>query len=757
MIGRVLLLTALLLAPVASAVVNPNPRNDSVDMPNAVTALAMAANSLHIAAGMADPSRDFPAQDDVRVWRAWDSSGNQVREETADSANCNGSLLDNCIGDVVDIALSADGTRIAVAARGADSSSGRLVLATMQGGIVNRQEYASDESPTSLAMSPDGTKLAVGLVRPQANPDVGRVRLYNWAGTGAGTVTQAWSQDTVLAVSSVAISADGRVSAAAGDRHYRFSASGSPFVHDTDATLNVVAFANAGPSHWSMAGAADGGILLYEDGNDVANAFAEFDLQPGSSPQNAVGMLANATLFVAGDNAGVVRLFRNLEILPGATNLVGATAALDGPVADLQLSADGRLLAVAAGRGTYLFRVSTSGISELWRSVGTVAVTDVAVSGDGEHVASAAGAAITVFTAIHSVTAIMPSSGLTASPADPLQVTIGFRNDGNRPEEVTVERSLPADWIGSVTPATFTVQPEATVNVVLEVTPPAGAVPGPADVSVTHRVRGIPTTTDVPIEVDLVRQWTLQAEGALNRDIDAGGSTRFPIRLNNLGNGDDSTTVTATVDLQGWTATVTPSPVSAARGGPAFANVTVTAPASASELQSGKVTVKLGSDPSAGLQLTATIGARFGVTAAADPASSVGTRGEATSFKLRVTNSGNTPDSLQATAGGIPSGWTVQLDASALAGTLQPGASVELPVTVTPPATAEGGNYELAFAVKSLGDPTKATTARHTISLDGGAESESSTSGKGKGSPGLEVPLLMVGLAALAVALRRRP
>lgn len=755
MTGRAIpVLLGLLLLTTAQAV-EPNPRASPVlELDAPVTALAVATNSGHIVAGMADPSTSFGQPSDVNVWRAWDASGNQLRNEDADRANCNPSLLagDNCIGHVVAIAVSADGTRIAVAARGADDTSGRLVLATMQGNIFSRTEY-TDESPTSLALSGDGTKLAVGLRVPATTgEDTGRVRSYAWTGSGAGTVSQSWSTVTDFAVTDVAISSDGRVSAAAADRHYRFSLTGSPFEHDSDAPFLSVAMARNGPNHWSVAGASDGGVLLYSDAQDQASASAALDIPPGTAAQRAVAMVGDATMFAAGDANGVVRLFRNPDLVSGGAQ-VAATPALHGAVAGLEFSHDGRYLAVAAGNGTYLYQVSPTGLSQLWASVGTAPVTHVGITSDGESVASASGKIVTVFTALHRATASVPGA-LSTDPGDELAIPVTLRNTGNRDETISLSRALPQDWLGTLSRSTVTLAPDATAIVYLNVTPPQFASPGEAIVTMTHFVQGIPTATGIPVTVNTLRQWTLQPEGALSRDIEAGGTVRFPIRLNNLGNGIDTTTIAVAADMPGWTATVAPSSVTVPRGQTGTAEVTVTAPETAGQLDSARITVTLGADGDAGLQLTATVGARFGASLLVADPQSTGTRGEASLILLRVTNTGNIADTFTITPGPVPTGWLVSVDSSALASPLGPGQSRDVGVTVTPAAGSDAGNYQVTFQVASQGDASKSASATHTLTLEG--EAATTTTTKSKGSPAPGVPLLALGLAALVALARRR-
>jgi uncharacterized membrane protein len=228
----------------------------------------------------------------------------------------------------------------------------------------------------------------------------------------------------------------------------------------------------------------------------------------------------------------------------------------------------------------------------------------------------------------------------------------------------------------------------------------------------------------------------------------------MPVRVQNLGNGADTSALTASVDLPGWTATVAPTSLTLAKGATGFANVTVTSPADAPKGTIAKVTVAVAADASASLQLTATVGASFGVLASAQPADGTGDAGKAHQFAVRVTNAGNAPDSFRLVAGDVPSGWTLSIAEAPLAGVVQPGQSVDVGVTVTPSKLANAGTYRLTLRAESLGDPSRAATATHDLRIDGSG-SETSTSGKSKGGPAL--PLLgVLAAVAVAVAVQRR-
>jgi LPXTG-motif cell wall-anchored protein len=213
------------------------------------------------------------------------------------------------------IAMSADGTRIAIGANNNDGNgfdAGHVRVYTWNGtnwtqtGADIDGEAADDQSGYSVAMSADGTRIAIGALFNDGNgSDAGHVRVYTWNGTnwtrtGAdidGEKADDWSGY------SVAMSADGtRI------------AIGAPYAGGTLFLGHVRIYTWNGTS-WTQTtadidGEADGDLL----GNSVAMS--------ADGTRIAIGAEENDG---AGNNAGHVRVYSS-QNLPGASTISSVTA-----------------------------------------------------------------------------------------------------------------------------------------------------------------------------------------------------------------------------------------------------------------------------------------------------------------------------------------------------------------------------------------------------------------------------------------------
>ena len=174
------------------------------------TSIAMSANGTHIAIGASLNDGNGTNSGHVRIYtlvnNTWTQTGDDINGETA--------------GDELgsSVAMSADGTRIAIGAPyndGNGTSSGHVRVYTWSGtawtqtGLDINGEGANDQSGYSVAMSADGTRIAIGAIANGGN--AGHVRIHTlingvWTQTGEDINGEATGD---LSGGAVAMSASG--------------------------------------------------------------------------------------------------------------------------------------------------------------------------------------------------------------------------------------------------------------------------------------------------------------------------------------------------------------------------------------------------------------------------------------------------------------------------------------------------------------------------------------------------------------------
>ena len=190
------------------------------------------------------------------------------------------------------VAMSSDGNHIVIGSPGYQSSSGRVRVYTWSGtawvqvGSDILSEAAGDETGYSVAMSADGSRIAVGAPSNDGNgTDAGHVRVHTWNGsawirTGGDIDGEA---GTDLSGFSVAMSADGdHIVIGASGNDGNGSAAGHVRVYTWNGTTwnqtgsdidGETAGSNLG---WSVAMSADGTRLAAgapsNDGNDLTDS-----------------------------------------------------------------------------------------------------------------------------------------------------------------------------------------------------------------------------------------------------------------------------------------------------------------------------------------------------------------------------------------------------------------------------------------------------------------------------------------------------
>jgi len=286
------------------------------------------------------------------------------------------------------VAMSADGTRIAIGSRdGGPNLEGQVRVFTWSGttwtqtGLDINGETAGDESGTSVAMSRDGTRIAIGA--PSNNSNAGHVRVYTLT-NGAWTITGAdidGENANDQSGSSVAMSADGT--------RIAIGASGNNGNGNNSGHVRIYTLTNGA---WTRNGAD----IVGENAND----------ESGSS----VAMSADGTRIAIGatgndgtsSNSGHVRVY---TLTNGAWTKTGED--IDGETADdrsgtsVAMSQDGTRIAVGAtgndftGNNAGHVRIHTltngawpqTGVDIDGEATGDLSGGAVAMSASGTHIA----------------------------------------------------------------------------------------------------------------------------------------------------------------------------------------------------------------------------------------------------------------------------------------------------------------------------------------------------------------------------------
>lgn len=264
------------------------------------------------------------------------------------------------------VSMSGDGSRLAVGARdndGAGSNSGHVRIydwlsdagAWVQVGVDIDGEDASDESGTSVCLSADGSRVAIGAPGHYvAGLRVGQVRVYSWdSGSGlwaqlGGDIHGEAHGDASGA--SVSMSADGsRVAIGARGNDSGGSGAGHVRIYEW----------LSGIGSWSQLGSDI-------DGETFGDASGSAVSMSGDGARVAIGARYNDD---AGGNAGHVRVF---EWLAGASSWVQIGGDIDG-----EEGGDGSGVSVSMSASGLQVAIGAIGDDGTWRNAGRVRVYEL--------------------------------------------------------------------------------------------------------------------------------------------------------------------------------------------------------------------------------------------------------------------------------------------------------------------------------------------------------------------------------------------
>ena len=347
--------------------------------------VAMSADGSRIAIGARDNDDNGGNAGQVRIYiwdgTTWTQTGDDINGETGDISGQS-------------VAMSADGSRIAIGGPWNDKSSGagQVRIYTwngttwMQTGADINGETADDNSGWSVAMSADGSRIAIGADGNDGNGDAaGHVRIYTWNGTTWTQTGDDINGETASNGSgwSVAMSADGsRI------------AIGAPYNDDNGDAAGQVRIYTWDGTTWTQTGADING--------ETAGDYSGYSVAM-SADGSRIAIGAPGDEYSESDSAGQVRIY-SVPAAPTAPTIssviaangsltVAFTAGTDGgsPITNYKYSIDGtNYVALNPAATTSPFTISglTNGTSY---SVSIKAVNEI-----GDSIASNAVAGIPV-------------------------------------------------------------------------------------------------------------------------------------------------------------------------------------------------------------------------------------------------------------------------------------------------------------------------------------------------------------------------
>jgi LPXTG-motif cell wall-anchored protein len=309
--------------------------------------VAMSADGLRVAIGA---SGNGGGAGRVRVYTltngAWIQTGANIDGESA--------------GDQSgwSVAMSANGSRVAIGARGNDgggSDAGRVRVYTLTNGVWIQTganidgEAAYNWSGFSVAMSVDGSRVAIGAYG--AGGDAGQVRVYTltngaWVQTGADIDGESAGD---LSGYSVAMSADGSRVAIGAPQNY--GAAGRVRVYTLTNGVWIQTGANINGE--AVGDNSGGSVAMSDDGSRVA-----------------IGAIFNDG---GGSDAGQVRVYEGVGLTTTTTTIASATTTI-APVTTTIAPVTTTIAPVTTTVMSPLVLPSTGSQSDGWLIVGIFAL-----------------------------------------------------------------------------------------------------------------------------------------------------------------------------------------------------------------------------------------------------------------------------------------------------------------------------------------------------------------------------------------------
>lgn len=289
------------------------------------TSVAISATGSRIAVGAYLNDGAGSASGHVRVFDLVGSTWAQV------GADINGVATSRGAG--YSVAVSGDGSRVAVGAPGVNTNAGELRVYQLSGGVWSQMGSSvpnGDEFATAISMSSDGSRIAVTAPYANVNGSAsGTTRVYAWNGTnwnrlGLEIHGEAAGDESGISVS---LSGDGATLAI-----------GAPYNDGGGLNVGHVRVYRFNGTGWARLGADIDGTISASNGNQ------------GDQLGTSVSLSSNGTRLIAG---GPLNSVARIYSLVGTTwTLTGTQLGGDRRTGQsVAMSADGRTAATGASYG----------------------------------------------------------------------------------------------------------------------------------------------------------------------------------------------------------------------------------------------------------------------------------------------------------------------------------------------------------------------------------------------------------------------
>jgi len=430
----------------------------------------------------------------------------------------------------------------------------------------------------------------------------------------------------------------------------------------------------------------------------VLRVLSNYNVTAGPTPQGQTGDPGSAVVYTINvTNTGAV----------ADTYTVTVTGA-DWPV-DI-LPAVGPL---AAGASAALPVTVTVPAGALCGASDHITIT-LTSQGSASRVAQAS--LTTTANAVYDLDAAPAPVALSGDPGETVSGAVVVTNTGNCQD--TFEVSTSGRWAAPVLTPTVTLAAGESAPAAVQVRIPATAQAGDSDtVQLVAQSQGSPAqsaTAQIVVTANAIHAAALSpATAAQNGFI--GADAVYAFELSNMGNGDDTFTV-STVGGE-WPMAFAPLSVTLAADAAAPIVLTVTVPMT---LNSGDhdtiVLLAVGSGGSVSSTITTTAVLSYGVQLRAEPSAGESLPGSPLTYTLWVTNTGGAADTFDlAVSGNV---WTTTV--VTVVGPLAAGAGVPLDLRVDVPASAAlGATDTVRLTVASQADPAiSAQVAVTTTAVD---------------------------------------